>query len=217
VNSDSDYARGDIGDRALVAAFGDRQTAHDAAKTLRDDGFHKVWIGVTRGDETVAADDDSVAAKLGRFFRGESNDHTLTDTLIARGVSASEAQRLGSRIVPSDVILTVDGSNHPEMAAQIIEDCGGDVLSGESFVYTQIDWAPSDEMLGSQLLGYEDPNLFARGQRVDDESISRLRSERMQITTVPTLGEDYFIASYEDDDEPELFDDEAEQPAAKER
>lgn len=200
MNSDFEYARGKTGDRALVAAFRERQSAHDAATNLRENGFHKVWIGVTRGD-TLTSEDESLGAKIGRFFRGETDGESLTDTLVKHGVSAAEAERIALEIEPSDVLLTVDGSNHPERAAQIVENYGGDVISGESFVYTQINWSPDDERLGSELLGYEDPDFYARGQRVDDEGVTRLREERLAASNVPTIREDYFILATDGEDE----------------
>ena len=40
VNSDSEIARGEIAERALVAAFSNRESAHAAAKNLHEEGFH---------------------------------------------------------------------------------------------------------------------------------------------------------------------------------
>ncbi len=200
MNSDSDYLRGNNDGGAMVAAFGSRDLAHQAAKRLREEGFDKIWIGVTSADNTLKSDDDSIGGKIGRFFSGEKDGESLTETLTRHGVSEADALRIEGSIEPSDVLLTVNGSNHPELAAQIIEDLGGDVLSGESFVYTTVDWTGADDQRGSQLLGYEDPNQYARGQRVDDGTLSRLRSDRLQTDTVPTLREDIFIFGYDDDD-----------------
>jgi hypothetical protein len=200
MNSDMEYARGERGQRALVAVFNNRETAHDAGKRLRTEGFHKTWIGVTSASMLESAD-DSAGAKIGRFLSGTTDGGTLAETLVRHGVSETEALRIDDSIVLDDVILTVDGNNHPELAAQIIEDFGGDVLSGESFVFTSIDWAQSEDRLGSELLGYQDPNRYARGQRVDDEGYTRLRNERLGGDTIPTLREDIFILAFDDDDD----------------
>jgi hypothetical protein len=199
VNSDSEFARGIIGERALVAAFVERDDAHRAAKTLHEEGFHKTWIGLTRADETVKSEDDSIGAKIGRFLSGEADGATLIETLVRHGVSEAEARRVEGQIDPNDVLLTVDGNNHPELAAQILEDAGGDILAGESFVFTTVEWGAADDRLGSELLGYQDPNEFARGQRVDDKGLTRLRNERLLNDTVPNLREDIFIARFDDE------------------
>jgi hypothetical protein len=202
VNSDSEYAHGEIGSSVLVAAFGDRESAHEAAKDLRDDGFHKIWIGVILGDETLKSENESFGAKVGRFFTGEMDGASLTQTLTRHGVSEAEALRVEDRLEPEDVILTVNGSNHPELAARIIEDCGGDILSGESFTSSAVDWETDDDRTGSELLGYADPTEFARGQRVDDEGMTRLRNERLlsESVSIPTIREDLFVMSYDEDE-----------------
>jgi hypothetical protein len=187
---------------SLVAAFGDRESAHEAASTLRKEGFHKIWIGITQPDTgDLTSEDASITAKIGRFISGAADGDTLIETLMRHGVNVTEAERIERQIEPNDVIVTVDGSNHPELAAQILEDCGGDVLSGESFVFTTVDWTAADERSGSELLGYQDPNEYARGKRVDDTEITRLRNERLIAGTVPSLSEDIFIARAGDEGE----------------
>lgn len=200
MNSDSELAHNEIDLRALVAAFGDRETAHVAAKNLRDEGFHKIWIGVTYDESALKSEDDSIGAKLVRFFSGEADGSTLVETLTRHGVSEPEAQRVERHLEPNDVLLTVNGSNHPELAARIVEDAGGDVLAGESFVFTSIEWTAPDDRPGSELLGYEDPTEFARGQRVDDTDLTRLRNERLTFPAVPTLRDEIFVARFDEDD-----------------
>lgn len=199
MNNDSDFAHGKVGEHALVAAFGDRDGAHLAARALHDEGFHKIWIGLTRPDATVKSEDDSLPAKLARYISGEGDGLTLVDTLQRHGVSEMEALRVEQQVQTNDVLLTVNSSNHPELAASVIEDAGGDILSGESFVFTTVDWAANDGQSGSELLGYADPTEYARGERVDDDGITRLRNERMLNPTVPTLREDIFIARFDDE------------------
>jgi hypothetical protein len=195
VNADSEYVRSMMGARSLVGAFDDRESAHQAARALRDEGFHKIWIGLTRpGSNELRSDDESIGERIGRFFRGGSDGGSLIETLMHHGVSVSEAERVERTLAPNDVVLTVDGSNHPELAAQIIESHNGDVLSGESFVYTSVDWDVTDERLGSELLGYQNPDEFARGKRIDDVEVTRLRNERLLAGTAPSLHEDVFVS-----------------------
>jgi hypothetical protein len=177
VNTYSELASGNIGQRALVATFAHRGSAHQAAKRLRDEGFHKVWIGVTsayvESDEryntgtigtNIESIDDSIGAKIGRFFSDESDGVTLAETLARHGVTEAEARRIDASIEPNNVLLTVDGSNHPELVAQIVAACAGAVISGESFIETTIEWAGADG-----------------------------------LRTVSTLHEDFFIARFDDE------------------
>ncbi len=94
---------------------------------------------------------------------------------------------------PRAVILTVDGSNHPEFAAWILEHFGGTILAGESFGLEPIDWTAAGERRGSAILGYRDPSEYARGRRVDDDDRQRLRTERLQSDALPTVSEDVFV------------------------
>ena len=200
VNSDSEIARGEIAERALVAAFSNRESAHAAAKNLHEEGFHKIWLGVTSEETTIKSEDDSLPARLGRFFKGESDGKSLVQTLALHGVGGADAQRVERQLEPNEVILTVDGSNHPELAARIIESSQGDVLSGESFVFTTVEWTAPEEVPGSVTLGYEDPTEYARGMRVDDAELLRLRSERLLTGAVPTLREELFVMHFDTED-----------------
>jgi hypothetical protein len=200
VNSDSEIARGEIAERALVAAFSNRESAHAAAKNLHEEGFHKIWLGVTSEETTIKSEDDSLPARLGRFFKGESDGKSLVQTLALHGVGGADAQRVERQLEPNEVILTVDGSNHPELAARIIESSQGDVLSGESFVFTTVEWTAPEEVPGSVTLGYEDPNEYARGLRIDDTELTRLRSERQLTGAVPTLREELFVMHFDNED-----------------
>lgn len=153
MNYDTGTARDEAYEgRALVAAFADRETAHAAARALHDEGFKRTWIGVTHpsgdtsysgtsgtastatGQTHVTSDGgDTLGEKIGRFFSGESGERTLYDELVRHGVAASEARRIDGSLAPSSAILTVDGHNHPELAATLIERSGGHILAGESF------------------------------------------------------------------------------------
>jgi hypothetical protein len=187
MNGDSELARGEtLDEHVVVAAFADRDTARGAAKALHDEGFHKAWIGVTRagveadtryntGVITTKVDtaDDSIGAKIGRFFSGETNGVSLYDSLTQRGVDPADAQRIDASIEPNDVVLTVNGSNYPELAAQIIEDFEGDVLAG----------------------GFDEADRIAADQRYDEAGRSQLRDARLSGAMVPVLSEDIFVVS----------------------
>jgi uncharacterized protein (TIGR02271 family) len=153
--------------RALVAAFADRESAHAAARALHDEGFGRTWIGVTHpGDTTsysgttsgsaatgetrvTSEGGESLGEKIGRFFSGESGERTLYDELVRHGVASSEARRIDGSLAPSSAILTVDGHNHPELAASLIEQSGGHILAGESFGGTTGTYASSTGTTGT--------------------------------------------------------------------
>jgi uncharacterized protein (TIGR02271 family) len=206
VNTDRDYARDDVYEgRALVAAFSDRESAHEAASSLHHEGFRNIWTGVTRAADgerdadaditsrmTIEDSDDSIGAKIGRFFSGESSGSGLYDALVRHGVTAREAQRIDGSLAPNSTILTVDGSNHPELAARIIEMGGGHILAGEAFDDAAGDmrtnetgamYSPDNDTIltGSRVLGYQNPDEYARGQRVDEQQRIQLREERLRI------------------------------------
>jgi hypothetical protein len=122
----------------IAAVFADRDSAHGAAHQLHEEGFRDTWIGLTRtadsanysvyerpereaGETRVEADNWFM-----RFF-GEG-DQSLFDALERHGVSREDADAAGT-LPPHSAILTVDGANHPELAAQLIRQCGGQVLT----------------------------------------------------------------------------------------
>lgn len=153
--------------RALVAAFADRESAHAAARALHDEGFGRTWIGVTHAGDTTSYSGttsgsattgetrvtseggESLGEKIGRFFSGESGERTLYDELVRHGVASSEARRIDGSLAPSSAILTVDGHNHPELAASLIEQSGGHILAGESFGSTTGTYASSTGSTGT--------------------------------------------------------------------
>jgi hypothetical protein len=198
MNGDSDLAHGEtLDEHVVVAAFPGPDIAREAAKTLREEGFHKTWIGVTRAGvesdaryntgritTTVDSADDSVGAKLTRFFSGEVNGASLYDNLTRRGVDPADARRIDGSIEPSAVILTVSGSNDPKRAAQIIADFEGDVLAG---TFDEADHRAADH-------GSDDE----RRARLRDE---RLRDERLRDATNAVTGEDIFVVTSLGDDD----------------
>ncbi len=219
MNYDTGTARDEAYEgRALVAAFPDRESAHQAAHRLHDEGFGRTWIGVTHsaadpddastsavtsgGQTQVTSDEgDSLGAKIGRFFSGESGERTLYDELVRHGVAATEARRIDGSLAPNSAILTVDGHNHPELAAQIVESNGGHVLAGEAFgsgtatgalagaaagttgAYDAATDATTGTtgLRGSQVLGYGDASQYARGESIDEQRRIQLREERLSI------------------------------------
>ena len=164
----------------LVAVFADRQGAHEVARTLRDESFYEIWIGVILPDASLKSENTSLGARVGRLFKGDVDGRTLAETLQRHGVSPAETQRIERKLEPDDVVLTVDGSNHPELAARIIEDGGGNIIC-----------------CGLELLGYADPAEFARGRRIDDGALTRLRNQRLMSDTIPTIRENIFVTSYD--------------------
>jgi uncharacterized protein (TIGR02271 family) len=133
---DSPDATADLERTTLAAAFGDREQAHEAIHRLHDEGFRETWLGITRSDDTspsttsaaLAAGETRVEADnwFNRFF-GEG-DESLYDALVRRGVAEADARGVGS-LAPHSAILTVYGENHPELAAQIIAENGGRLIT----------------------------------------------------------------------------------------
>lgn len=134
----------------VAGTFPTTDAANAAAHRLHEEGFHNIWHGraavqstgveddlngqpmISDTDEerlTLVDENDNVFAKIGRFFAGE-DDESLAHALVHRGVGESDAQRIDATVAPNTSILTVDGANHPEYAAQIIRECGGDVVAG---------------------------------------------------------------------------------------
>jgi uncharacterized protein (TIGR02271 family) len=177
--------------RAIVAAFANRDEAAEAARELHHEGFRKTWIGVTRAGETaptgetrMTAKGESLGEKIGRFFSGEPT-RTLYEELVRHGVGDAAARSIEAQIEPDTAILTVDGANHPELTAQIIERHGGYVLAGESFAPQGAALGEGAALTGSQVLGYGDPMRFARGEPIDEQQVLLLREERLRIATMP--------------------------------
>jgi uncharacterized protein (TIGR02271 family) len=190
----TDYAQDDVHDgRSLVAIFPDKSSAREAASRLHEAAFHGVWIGVTHdpsetyGDESaggtvVESSDESLGEKIGRFFTGDEAQRSLYDELTRHGVASTEALRIEDQIPAESAVLTVDGANHPEAAAATIEQCGGHVIAGEGFIDDESLFADSTvERRGSEVLGYGDPQRYARGTEVDDQRILQLRTERLNV------------------------------------
>lgn len=193
------------GGRSLVALFGDGDSARQAARGLHDEGFHDIWLGVTHAATSAAAPlgmggstastapvpagndvvvepiDESLGDKIGRFFSGESQARSLYDELRRHGVDAEQARRIEDQIPAETAVLTVDGANHPEAAATILERSGGHLVAGEGFESTASSDADRESLRGSDVLGYRDPQRYARGSEIDDERRVQLRAERLSV------------------------------------
>ena len=186
MNNDSTQSDFAHNGRALVAIFADRDSARAAIHRLHDEGFERPWLGVTKqGSSTsnvtqIESDDDGPMGAIGRFFTGESGGHPLHAELLRHGVSESAARQLDTQLPANGCVLTVDGSNHPELAAQVIEENGGHVVAGESFASN----APADAReytTGTSALGYGDAAQTARGEAITGEQRVKLREERLTI------------------------------------
>lgn len=192
MNTSTNYDDLALEGRALVALFADRDSARSAIASLHDEGFHRPWLGVTSpgttsstGGTEVQSDDDGPMGAIGRFFTGESGGHPLREELVRHGVSEDAASRMDLTLPANSCVLTVDGSNHPELAAQIIEQNGGHIVSGESFTgSTSTTGAASALRLhdtGTAALGYASAATTARGENIDEQRRLQLREERLNI------------------------------------
>ncbi len=130
-----DSADNDSQESALVATFPDRETAHQAVQQLHHEGFRDTWIGLTRSNSdggfagSAASSEPRVEEDnaLARFFGG--GDESLHSALLRHGVSETDASRVDTTLPTNSAILTVHGANHPELAAQIVSQCGGTMVT----------------------------------------------------------------------------------------
>ncbi len=173
---------------ALVATFPDRESAHQAVHRLHDEGFHNTWIGLTRSkaadsaysasstaSETRVEDDNALA----RFFGG---DESLHEALLRHGVSEADAGRVDTTLPTDSAILTVHGSNHPELAAQIVSECGGTMVTSAAssrLTDTYSDRLPAAGVAaGKPFAGL---GGYGAGKELDKERLLKLREERLSV------------------------------------
>jgi uncharacterized protein (TIGR02271 family) len=132
---DTEATTANRGTTTIAAAFADRERAHDAVHRLHDENFHDSWIGLTRVDNSAdyrtadqAGSDTRVESEnwFTRFF-GEG-DISLHEALVQHGVSEADARAVGE-LPDKSAILTVDGENDPELAAEIVVECGGQLIT----------------------------------------------------------------------------------------
>lgn len=189
----------------LAATFNDRDSARDAIKQLHEQGFHKAWVGLTKpmdgeggGDRytgattATAADETMVQPEnwLARMF-GES-EQSLHDALVKHGVRESDLRSLRA-LVPGTAILTIDGSNHPELAAQVISECGGTLItSGATSTGYAFDDAGLDGEFGDTHLDYSEYSRYRGGESIDDTRRRQLRDERGSVS-IPVVSEEFIL------------------------
>lgn len=172
---------------SLVGLFTSSKAAREAVDALHNEGFHDTWIGITRAaeggygtangttGETVVESENAVA----RFFG--AGDAPLHEALVKRGVSEADATRLDGTLPPDSAILTVDGANHPELAAQIITSTGGRMVTstGSSRLYdTYAEETGSSDLSTERLAGLGD---YYGGEKLDEPRRIQLREERLNI------------------------------------
>ena len=171
---------------ALAATFPSRETAHQAVQRLHDEGFHKTWIGLTKpmtddGYGTAAASSEPRVEEdnaLARFFGG--GNESLHEALRRHGVSDEDASRVDTSLPPDSAIITVDGSNHPELATEIISTCGGSLLSSNASTRMR---GAYDEAIVAPRTGkpFADFGKYSGGKELGEEKRLTLRAERLSV------------------------------------
>lgn len=181
-------AHDDTNGSVLAATFADRETAHAAADDLKDAGFHEVWIGVAKRHTGDGADGATQSVEAENWFErlmGEG-DVTLHEALIRRGVSEADAAAAGA-LGTHGAVLTVDGHNHPEAAAQVLAESGGRLISsgygatgfgtsGSHALYDED--APVGAVASAPRADY---GSYRAGETIDDEQRLQLREERLRV------------------------------------
>ena len=171
---------------ALVATFSSREAAHQAASRLHEEGFNRTWIGITRAmEEAYSAPANAGAGMrvesenaLARFFG--TGDESLHEALLQHGVSESDAARIDGTLPADSAILTVDGANHPELAAQVVAECGGSMVAsaGAGALYDHYAEGRSSGLSSDRLATLGD---YAKGEKLDEPRRLQLREERLSI------------------------------------
>ena len=85
---------------------------------------------MTPDDELASGDDSTTRVESDNWFMrffGEG-DESLYEALIRHGVDDQDARGAGS-LPAHGAIVTVNGDNHPELAAEILSQCGGRVIT----------------------------------------------------------------------------------------
>jgi hypothetical protein len=133
----------------IAASFADRTQAHDAAQRLHAEGFTSTWIGVARQIDVYDAVDAAGAALpsqaltqvesdswLGRLL-GDGGE-SLGEALMRHGVAEADAIAAGM-LPPAGAVLTVDGMDAPRLAAHLIEELRGTVITSRSIAQREDD------------------------------------------------------------------------------
>ncbi|GAC1303811.1 MAG: YsnF/AvaK domain-containing protein [Vulcanimicrobiaceae bacterium] len=175
---------------ALVATFPDRETAHQAVHRLHDEGFHNTWIGLTRSmtddggafspsgatTETRVEEDNALA----RFFGG--GNESLHAALRRHGVSEADAARVDTTLPANCAILTVHGSNHPELAAQIVAECGGEMVTSAASSRLLDTYGDRKEKARNDSRdAFASLGNYGAGKELAEERKLQLREERLSV------------------------------------
>ena len=174
----SDSYHDDAHPSALVAVFADRELARNAISQLHQEGFHKTWLGLTepmRATDTQVQSDNALA----RFFG--SSEESLHDALLKHGVSEVDARKLDDTLPARSAVVTVDGKNHPELAAQIVAQCEGEMVSslGERDLYRSYGAGEADGKMSKDRL--RDLGGYRAGEKLGEERRIQLREERLSV------------------------------------
>lgn len=170
-NYDSTYGSGA---QNIAGIFIDRESAHDALTELHHAGFRRVWLGVTRadgGEVTIESENaGGFMEAMGRFFSGEeSRGGTLSEALVAHGLSEAQARAIDAQIAPGNAVVIVDGENDIAEATAIIEETGGKLAGAPA-------GAPAAPALAEQAsLGARSADTAADARRLE------LREERLAV------------------------------------
>lgn len=180
----------------IAAAFADRERAHDAVHRLHDEGYHETWIGITRSDDASLSASTTAETRVEaeNFFArvfGEG-DESLHDALVRHGVAEADAISAG-QLAPRSAIVTVDGANHPELAAQIMTECAGQMIT-RGFGATGFQARrPFDDATASTTLGSSRPtSLIGTAAGAYDVASDRTVNDRYADAAVDSVDVDDF-------------------------
>jgi uncharacterized protein (TIGR02271 family) len=178
----------------LVATFATHEDAREAVRQLHAENYHDTWIGLLRGAQDglgnrgaaksgVVVESDNAFA---RFFG--AGDQSLHAALVEHGVAEAEAARIDGTLPIDSAILTVGGDNHPELAAQIVAGCGGELIGSHGSaalydVYGDANDATGTGDAGRRLSSERLANLggYRTGEQLDEPKRLQLREERLAI------------------------------------
>lgn len=198
----------DAGVRAttVAAVFSDHERAHDAVHQLHEDGFRETWIGRTKyGEETLHDGDAEMSASAQTRIESDNwfmrlfgeGDESLHDALVRHGVLEMDVRRAGS-LPPHSAIVTVDGANHPELAAEILFEAGGRIITsglGESGYGTVGRYAADVDLdagrasadrvaaRSADAASFDDYGRYRAGVPIDESTRLHLRAERSRVET----------------------------------
>jgi uncharacterized protein (TIGR02271 family) len=175
--------------QTLAATFHDVEQAREAAKYLKAAGFDKCWIGISKQsqeDDSYQAVPLQDAVEDANWFQrlfGEENE-SLHNVLIRHGVDPTDAHAAGVLGIHA-AVLTVNGSNHPEEAAQILTTCGGKLITngfGATGYRTNGEHQLFDEDVSRRdQNARQDYGRFRSGETLEASQRMQLREERLRV------------------------------------